>query len=46
MALVVGSVFFNMDNDTDSFFSRGILIFFGINLNATMGAFEVRQSQL
>lgn len=42
MALVVGSVFYNLPNDTGSLFSRGALLFFGIQLAAFASALEVR----
>jgi len=41
MALVVGSVFYNLDETTDSFYSRGVLLFFAILLNAFASAMEV-----
>ena len=42
MALVVGSVFYNLPNDTGSLYSRGTLIFFAILLAAFASALEVR----
>jgi ATP-binding cassette, subfamily G (WHITE), member 2, PDR len=42
MALVVGSVFYNLDETTSSFYSRGVLLFFAILLNAFASAMEVR----
>lgn len=42
MALVVGSVFYNLPNDTVSLYSRGALIFFAILLAAFASALEVR----
>ena len=42
MALVIGSVFYNLPNDTDSLYSRGALIFFAILLAAFASALEVR----
>lgn len=44
MALVIGSVFYNLPNNTGSLFSRGALIFFGIQLAAFASALEVRPS--
>lgn len=41
MALVVGSVFYNLPNDTSSLYSRGALIFFAILLAAFASALEV-----
>jgi hypothetical protein len=43
MALVVGSVFYNLPNDTSSLYSRGALLFFGIQLAAFASALEVRE---
>jgi ATP-binding cassette, subfamily G (WHITE), member 2, PDR len=42
MALVVGSVFYNLPNNTDSLYSRGALLFFAILLAALSSALEVR----
>lgn len=42
MALVVGSVFYDLPNDTSSLYSRGALIFFAILLAAFASALEVR----
>lgn len=42
MALVIGSVFYNLLNDTGSLYSRGALIFFAILLAAFASALEVR----
>ncbi|KAI8586359.1 ABC-2 type transporter-domain-containing protein [Geranomyces variabilis] len=41
MAVVVGSVFFNLPNNTESFFGRGSLLFFGILLSAFASALEI-----
>ncbi|KAF2401005.1 pleiotropic drug resistance protein PDR [Trichodelitschia bisporula] len=41
MALIVGSVFYNMKQDTASFYSRGALLFFAILLNAFGSALEI-----
>ncbi|KAK3312070.1 putative ABC transporter [Apodospora peruviana] len=41
MALVVGSVFYNLDESTNSFYSRSVLIFFAILLNAFASAMEI-----
>ena len=37
----VGSVFYNLNNDTASFYSRGALLFFAILLNAFSSALEI-----
>ncbi|KAL8782450.1 MAG: hypothetical protein Q9213_005380 [Squamulea squamosa] len=42
MALVIGSVFYNLPNNTGSLYSRGALLFFGILLAAFASALEVR----
>ncbi|KAL8992956.1 MAG: hypothetical protein Q9188_007456, partial [Gyalolechia gomerana] len=44
MALVVGSVFYNLPNDTRSLYSRGALLFFAILLAAFASALEVRSA--
>lgn len=41
MALVIGSVFYNLQDVTSSFFSRGALIFFAILMNAFGAALEI-----
>ncbi|RMZ88596.1 hypothetical protein DV736_g4173, partial [Chaetothyriales sp. CBS 134916] len=41
MALVIGSVFYNLDETTNSFFSRGALLFFAILMNAFGSALEI-----
>jgi ATP-binding cassette subfamily G (WHITE) protein 2 (PDR) len=41
MALVVGSVFYNLPNNTASVFGRGALLSFGIQLTAFASALEV-----
>ncbi|PYH93948.1 hypothetical protein BO71DRAFT_484181 [Aspergillus ellipticus CBS 707.79] len=41
MALVVASVFYNMQPNTNSFFQRGALLFFAILLNAFSSALEI-----
>lgn len=41
MALVVGSVFYNLQPNTNSFFSRSALLFFSILLNAFGSALEI-----
>ncbi|KAL8951290.1 MAG: hypothetical protein Q9222_002728 [Ikaeria aurantiellina] len=42
MALVIGSVFYNLPNNNGSLYSRGALIFFGILLAAFASALEAR----
>ncbi|KAI9708054.1 MAG: hypothetical protein M1820_004258 [Bogoriella megaspora] len=41
MALVIGSVFYNLQSDTASFYYRGSLLFFAILLNAFGSALEI-----
>lgn len=41
MALIIGSVFFNLQDTTDSFYSRGALLFFAVLLNAFGSSLEV-----
>ncbi|KAL4774475.1 ABC-2 type transporter-domain-containing protein [Aspergillus nidulans var. acristatus] len=41
MALVIGSVFYDLDDDTGSFYSRGALLFFAVLLNAFGSALEI-----
>lgn len=41
MALIIGSVFYNTPATTNSFFSRGALLFFAILLNAFSSFLEV-----
>lgn len=41
LALIIGSVFYNLPSDTGSFYSRGILLFFAILLNAFSSFLEV-----
>ena len=41
MALIVGSLFYNLSEDTSSFFVRGSLLFFAVLLNAFGSALEV-----
>lgn len=42
MALVIGSVFYDLPNDTGHLYSRGALLFFAILLAAFSSALEVR----
>ncbi|KAK6950636.1 hypothetical protein Daesc_007160 [Daldinia eschscholtzii] len=39
-SLILGSMFYNMKEDTDSFFGRGVLLFFTSLVNTTLAAFE------
>ncbi|KAL4939057.1 hypothetical protein BDV06DRAFT_231303 [Aspergillus oleicola] len=41
MALIIGSVFFNLSDDTSSFYYRGALLFFAVLLNAFSSALEI-----
>ncbi|KAF2863977.1 hypothetical protein K470DRAFT_254291 [Piedraia hortae CBS 480.64] len=41
MALVIGSVFYNMKSNTDSFFQRGAVLFFAVLMNAFGSALEI-----
>lgn len=41
MALIIGSVFFNLADDTSSLYSRGALLFFAILLNAFSSMLEI-----
>ena len=46
MALIIGSVFYNLSFNTASFYSRGALLFFAILLNAFSSSLEVRKQSL
>ncbi|KAI0114413.1 BcatrD protein [Nemania sp. FL0031] len=39
-SLILGSMFYNMQQDTSSFFGRGVLLFFTSLINTTLAAFE------
>lgn len=41
LAFVIGSIFYNLPSDTGSFYSRGVLLFFAILLNAFSSFLEV-----
>ncbi|GKZ71138.1 hypothetical protein AnigIFM60653_003613 [Aspergillus niger] len=41
MALIIGSVFYNLQPVTSSFYSRGALLFFAVLLNAFSSALEI-----
>jgi hypothetical protein len=41
MALIIGSVFYDLPESTSSFYSRGALLFFAILMNAMNSALEV-----
>lgn len=40
-SIILGSMFYNMPSDTNSFFGRGVLLFFTSLVNTTLAAFEV-----
>lgn len=42
MALIIGSVFYNLPNDTNSLYSKGALLFFAILISAFQSALVVR----
>ena len=42
MALIIGSVFYNLPSNTGSFYYRGALLFFAVLLNAFSSVLEVR----
>jgi ATP-binding cassette, subfamily G (WHITE), member 2, PDR len=46
MALIIGSVFYNLQDNTASLYSRGALLFFGVLLNAFSSALEVSSKAL
>ncbi|KAI0842315.1 BcatrD protein [Hypoxylon sp. FL0890] len=39
-SIILGSMFYNMPEDTSSFFGRGVLLFFTSLVNTTLAAFE------
>ncbi|KIW10651.1 hypothetical protein PV08_11615 [Exophiala spinifera] len=41
LAFIIGSIFYNLDHTTNSFYSRGALIFFAILMNAFGSALEI-----
>ncbi|ODN86312.1 ATP-binding cassette, subfamily G (WHITE), member 2, PDR [Cryptococcus wingfieldii CBS 7118] len=41
MALIIGSVFYNLEDNTSSFYSRGALLFFAILMSAFSSALEI-----
>ena len=41
MALIIGSIFYNLSDDTNSFYQRGALLFFAILMNAFGSALEI-----
>lgn len=43
LAIIISSIFYNLPSNTGSFFSRGVLIFFAILLNAFSSFLEVCQ---
>lgn len=46
MALIIGSVFYNLEDNTGSFYSRGVLLFFAVLLNGFSSILEVSSSIL
>ena len=46
MALIIGSVFYNLQDNTASLYSRGALLFFAVLLNAFSSALEVNSIPL
>ncbi|OAP65341.1 hypothetical protein AYL99_01313 [Fonsecaea erecta] len=40
-ALIIGSIFYNLDSTTNSFYARGALLFFAILINAFSSALEI-----
>ena len=42
VAIIIGSVFYNLQNDTTTLFSRGALLFFAILMAAFQSSLEVR----
>lgn len=40
VSIILGSIFYNMPDDTSSFFGRGVLLFFTILTNTFLAAFE------
>jgi hypothetical protein len=44
MALVIGSVFYNLPNETGALYSRGALLFFAILMAAFQSALEVSET--
>ncbi|KAF5006716.1 hypothetical protein FDECE_6926 [Fusarium decemcellulare] len=40
ISIILGSMFYNMEDDTSSFFGRGVLLFFTSLINTTLAAFE------
>ena len=45
MALVIGSVFYNLKNETAALYSKGALLFFAILMAAFQSALEVSINQ-
>ena len=44
ISIILGSMFYNMPEDSSSFFGRGVLLFFTVLTNMFLGAFEVSSS--
>jgi hypothetical protein len=45
MSLIIGSVFYDLPQDTSSFFGRGVLLFYAVLLSAFSSALEVSSYQ-
>ena len=45
LALIIGSIFYNLPSNTGSFYSRSVLLFFAILLNAFSSFLEVRRNR-
>lgn len=41
ISLIIGSVFYDLPNDTSSFYARGVLLFYAVLLSAFSSALEV-----
>jgi hypothetical protein len=44
ISLIIGSVFYDLPQDTSSFFGRGVLLFYAVLLSAFSSALEVSSS--
>ena len=42
ISIILGTMFFDLKEDTSSIYGRGVLLFFTVLLNTFLGAFEVR----
>lgn len=41
VSIIIGTLFYNLTEDTNSFFARSVLLFFTVLTNTFLGAFEV-----